>query len=767
MAHRAHLRAFRLWLGFVFAFVSATAWAVPTGSVTLDGSYGTSGALTGPNYQITAGMGMLKGNNLFQSFGTFNLVNGESATFSGPANVQNILARVTGGSPSSIDGTINSSIAGANLFFLNPAGVMFGANVQVNVTGSFVVGTANYAKLSDGNIFYADVNHPIADQGLTSAPVSAFGFLTPTPQPVSFVNSQIGSQPTSPLTGIQVIGGDITLDGAALLTPGGNLSFFSAASSGEVPFSLTPSSTQYSTAATTVTKFGSIGLTHGARAEIDGVGGGAVVIRGGKITIDNSDITSGNTGNVIGGDISVQADQLTLTSGGFIGTESFQSSGARSGSITVNVTGDLDIDGTVPGMTGNTSQISANSSSSGDSGSVTANVGGVIDLNDGDIFSNTDSSGHGGTVTVNAGSMSMEGNAQLSSHTIGAGDAGTINLTLRGSLTMMDTAGIVADTLNSGNGGNVHVSASQINMTGQTLISANTLLFSGKGGNVTVQTSSLSIQGKGDEPFGSLGITAQTEAASSGNGGVIDVTASTLSLNGGAVISSASTGLSTGNGGSVSVTTNQGQLAGRSSITASSEETNAGSIQITAADSFTLSDGSSVSSSAGENGGDVTLKVGRLLYLTNSNIQAFAGVISFLGQQTGLTGGNILIDPEFVILNNSFISANDLSPGGKDGNITNFANFFFTSDSLLHATGTIETTAPDLDLGGTLVVLPGNLVDVQSKLRESCARSVNKEFSTLIVVGRGGTEAAPEELQPDFGLRLSLPKSGAAASATR
>jgi hypothetical protein len=41
---------------------------------------------------------------------------------------------------------------------------------------------------------------------------------------------------------------------------------------------------------------------------------------------------------------------------------------------------------------------------------------------------------------------------------------------------------------------------------------------------------------------------------------------------------------------------------------------------------------------------------------------------------------------------------------------------------------------------------------VQNKLRESCARSVNHEFSTLIVTGRGGTEAAPEELQSDFGL---------------
>jgi large exoprotein involved in heme utilization and adhesion len=355
--------------------------------------------------------------------------------------------------------------------------------------------------------------------------------------------------------------------------------------------------------------------------------------------------------------------------------------------------------------------------------------------------------------------MSMEGNAQLSSHSLGAGDAGTINLTLRGPLTMMGTAAIVADTFNSGNGGNVSVTASQINMTGQTLISANTFLSSGHGGNVTVQTGSLSIQGTGNEPSGSLGITAQAALSASGDAGVIDVFAGKLSLNGGAIISSAS--FSSGNGGSVSVGTSQGQLAGRSLISASSRFTNAGSVQIFASDSFTLSSGSSISTSAGDNGGNITLKVGRLLYLLNSDIQAFAGVVSTPGQQAGGNGGNINIDPEFVVLDNSFISANDLSPGGKDGNITNFANFFFTSGSLLHATGTIETTSPDLDLGGSLVVLPGNLVDVQSKLRESCARSINHEFSTLIVVGRGGTEAAPEELQSDFGLSLRLAVPGA------
>src|SRR5262245_15057482 len=85
--------------------------------------------------------GTLAGSNLFHSFGTFsvgrtNSVN-DVAKFvnDGGANITNILARITGGDVSNIFGTIDtkSSFSGANLFFLNPAGVVFGPNATLNV----------------------------------------------------------------------------------------------------------------------------------------------------------------------------------------------------------------------------------------------------------------------------------------------------------------------------------------------------------------------------------------------------------------------------------------------------------------------------------------------------------------------------------------------------------------------------------------------------------------------------------------------------------
>ncbi|MEE9303115.1 MAG: hypothetical protein V3U84_04940, partial [Thiotrichaceae bacterium] len=72
--------------------------------VTLDGSVGPAGALTGPDYKVTENLGKRAGSNLFHSFGRFNLNASESATFSGSTGIKNVISRVTGGQTSTIDG---------------------------------------------------------------------------------------------------------------------------------------------------------------------------------------------------------------------------------------------------------------------------------------------------------------------------------------------------------------------------------------------------------------------------------------------------------------------------------------------------------------------------------------------------------------------------------------------------------------------------------------------------------------------------------------
>ena len=165
--------------------------------VVLDGSFGTSGALTGPNYNITAAVGLTRGNNLFHSFSQFDLKAGDVATFNGPANIQNILSRVTGNSASSIDGTIRSDIPGANFYFINPSGVIFGPHASVDVSGAFAVSTANYLKLADGAKFVAALGAD--DSMLSSAPVVAFGFLDAASGSIDAAVTRLQPMPRLPL----------------------------------------------------------------------------------------------------------------------------------------------------------------------------------------------------------------------------------------------------------------------------------------------------------------------------------------------------------------------------------------------------------------------------------------------------------------------------------------------------------------------------------------------------------------------------------------
>src|SRR5262249_30005612 len=96
-------------------------------SPTPDGTLGTTVTQTGNLYTIKGGTRLGNAPNLFHSFDRFSVGKGDTASFTGPTDIANIVSRVTGGQRSDIDGTLRSEIAGANLFLLNPSGVMFGS----------------------------------------------------------------------------------------------------------------------------------------------------------------------------------------------------------------------------------------------------------------------------------------------------------------------------------------------------------------------------------------------------------------------------------------------------------------------------------------------------------------------------------------------------------------------------------------------------------------------------------------------------------------
>ena len=200
-------RMYRTCLALLFCSCLLCTLLLPAShaQMTLDGSLGPRGALPGPHYVIPAEVGQLRGGNLFHSFGQFNIQRSESATFTGPASVDNIFSRVTGGNPSVINGLLQTNIPGANLYLLNPSGVLFGPKAQLNVSGSFHVSTANVIRFSDGATFSAN----LADKStLTVSPPVAFGFLDSHPAGIVIQGSQLSVQQGKTFS---VTGGDITM----------------------------------------------------------------------------------------------------------------------------------------------------------------------------------------------------------------------------------------------------------------------------------------------------------------------------------------------------------------------------------------------------------------------------------------------------------------------------------------------------------------------------------------------------------------------------
>src|SRR5262245_5859378 len=131
---------------------------------------------------------------------------------------------------------------GANFWFINPNGIIFGSNATLPTTGSFHASTADYIKLADGNIFAAT---PSSSEVLTVHPPSAFGFLTANPAGIQVVNASFQGTPN--VMGVparqtlSLVGGTINVGTGNsaqgfLLAPAGRLNLVSVASAGEATF---------------------------------------------------------------------------------------------------------------------------------------------------------------------------------------------------------------------------------------------------------------------------------------------------------------------------------------------------------------------------------------------------------------------------------------------------------------------------------------------------------------------------------------------------
>jgi filamentous hemagglutinin family protein len=427
-------------------------------------------------YDITGGT--RAGANLFHSFSQFDVPANNIVNFLNDSGLatSNILGRVNGGNPSSIFGTVQTSGFGnANLFLMNPSGIMFGPTASLNVGGSVTFTTADYLRLekvgnSQPGIFHAD---PTQVSLLTSAPVDAFGFLGANTAAITVQASKLMVPEGQ---GVSLIGGNVTIQdwapengtaqAAHLSAPNGQINLATARSPGEFLQDLTAAS---NINGASFTSFASVHLEPGSTVDVSHTVNGKVLIRGGQLVLEientvldtaissspttvasnqdtivlapKSSIISQTSSLDPSPDISISADRIAIVGvpgskenffeKPFTGMESTTNGAGSAGDITVRTTGDLAIAKVVnlqsfamPQSTGTAGNIKLISTK----GNILMTEGAV----EAQVLSLTFSSGNTGTITVSAleGDIVLDG-GNLYTQSQGSGRAGSVEITAK------------------------------------------------------------------------------------------------------------------------------------------------------------------------------------------------------------------------------------------------------------------------------------------------------------------------------------------------
>ena len=598
--------------------------------ITLDGTLGPGGALSGADYIIGADLGQQQGGNLFHSFQEFNLQSHESATFSGPSSVSSIISRVTGGNPSQIDGLIRSTIPSADMYFLNPYGIIFGPNAQLDVQGSFHASTADYLRLGNGGRF--DARQP-NNSLLTVAPVEAFGFLTDSPTTLSLEGSQLS---TLPKTTISLIGGRLVARGAELKIAHGHINLVSVGSTGEAIF------TEEAFDLTSFNQLKQITITDNSIITTSGKGAGAIDIQGEELYLQESRILANALEKGEKGEIYIQVDRLNL-----IGNNSL-------GEI---LTDKIRFD----------TAISSATVSDGDGGDINIWATDSINLTNAAIFANSgeidihheegstkpslkpsNTQGHAGTISIKTGQLSIN-NGAIESNAFDDGNGGNIFITVTGKTTLSNAhIGVNAfegTEMNADRVGEIILVTKQLDLT-NVILSSNTF-GSGTGGNIVLEVdgpimlhhSAITADAHttrnepNEPPPTESNIPAKPKRTKpSGDAGMIFIEAEKLTLTERSHISSNTDG--TGNGGNITIYTTDSVTIKNSDNTQNPDNTQE-SEHFKHKKHFGIESASLSKQDNSGNAGEIWLKTQRLMITDNADINT--------SSQGGGDAGNIYL----------------------------------------------------------------------------------------------------------------------------
>ncbi|MGC9506064.1 filamentous hemagglutinin N-terminal domain-containing protein [Baaleninema sp.] len=715
---------------FLLGLLQSSVFCIAAGAqIVPDGTLSTEvNSSDGLNFSIEGGDRV--GNNLFHSFQDFSVPTDGSAVFNQAIDIETILSRVTGNSLSNIDGLIRANGA-ANLFLINPNGIIFGPNARLDIGGSFLATTANSVVFENGLEFSAANPENITPLLSVNVPLGVqFGENPGTIQGTgAMLNLPDGES-------LAFVGGSIALNGVRIAAPGGRVELGGVSHAGIVAledsslaFPVDMDRSQISLNGTVITVAGDRGgdmTINGSEIAIDtsileagiaeglgftGAASGNIELNAtGQLNITNSDISNivgvVSTGNA--GDISITANTINLRDESALNVSTLGEGNAgtlnlkASETITLaNSMASSAIFDTGRGNAGNINVVantleirdgaflSANTRGEGDGGTVTVEVTETVVISGTNaegfpsgIGSQVGSTGRGnaGGVRVFARTVEVRDGGSLSSSTFGEGDAGTLTVEAIDRVSFLNGNAFsnVAET-GRGNAGGISIVAHTLEVLDGAELSSNSR-GRGDAGTVTVEaTDNILLSGSDAEGFPS-GVFSDVLETGQGNAGDIRITADTLEVRDGALLFSSTFGQ--GNAGTINVEASDRVLFAGSNVegfpsaaasqVADIARGNAGDVRIVA-NTVEVRDGALLDSSTfGEgNGGTVTIEARDTVFFAGTDIEGFpGGASSQVGEIARGNAGDIRVVANTVEVHDGARLSSSTFGEGNGGTVT-------------------------------------------------------------------------------------------------
>ncbi len=675
------------------AVAAACALQVPGGvaQIATDGTVGGPGNLGNP--QILSGAGSTApvaigealgsrpggGANLFHSFSDFNVNTGQTVTFTGSAGIAQILSRVTGANASSIDGTLASTIDGADLWLLNPNGVVFGENASLDLLGSLRATTADYIELADGLQYGATTAlPPDPNTLLTVASPTAFGFLGAGNGTIS-VNGATLDADFDTENGIALVGGPVEINDAQVRTAIGGIDILGVAGAGTVRLGGEDAGPGAASAFAPVTIRDSLVAVSADPDSVVDTGGG-IHVRGARVELDDSAISSYRFGGNFG-PVQLQADSLLLTDssvrsdtlrapdsapirliadtitlvGSSVSSETFPETESSQGNAA-----DIEFVATDVLLQNSGVRSASSSFSEADSGQLlfgTAdNPLASLRLTEGasiEVEGSFDGPGAAREIRIFADILDVYSGSQVANR---PGDSAGADVIVNAGVITLDNGSIKAVAPIRGGGARLRIDADAIYLRDGS-IDSSTGTFGGAGTILIGQTRRPDIiELTGADAVISTASTDDGEVLDAGASGTVEINAARLALRDFAAISNSTDG---GRGGEATLNVDVLTLDNGSTVTVGTDGTgNAGNLLINASDSVTLSGQSSISASSTLEGffngdppgraGTVTVRTPRLTLASGSQITAstaggLGGAVRLLADSLEATGAGTAI----------------------------------------------------------------------------------------------------------------------------